>query len=119
VSISSGIALVLGGAAASLAALAIAAGADAASRRDTRVLLVNDTDHALTRLYASPVGDSYYNGNALFDRTLAPGQSLLMDFDFGARRCLIDVKAGFDDDSYRVKHGFNVCTQATLTFSGD
>ena len=63
-SISSGIALVLGGAAASLAALAIAAGADAASRRDTRVLLVNDTDHALTRLYASPVGDSYYNGNA-------------------------------------------------------
>ena len=97
------------------ASLAIASSASAA---DTRMVVVNSTNHTLVNVYASRISDPHYHGDWLGDRELAPGQSTVIDFDDGAGDCLMDVKGVFSDNTY-VHIQANVCTDDTVTFTGN
>ena len=98
----------VGLAAASIGALAVATSAGAYDvGHDTRVLVVNSTNHTLTNLYASRASDPRFHGDWLGSDELAPGQSMVIDFDDGANSCLMDVKGVFSDNTY-VQRRFDV-----------
>ncbi|HZZ89531.1 MAG TPA: hypothetical protein VFE13_14470 [Caulobacteraceae bacterium] len=106
-------------AAAAVAALAInATTAAARPAHDTRVLVVNSTNHTLTNLYASRTSDRHYHGDWLGDRELAPGQSMVIDFDDGTGACMMDIKGVFSDDT-DVERSFDVCAEPKIEFTGD
>ena len=92
--------------------------AGAAAAADTRVVVVNSTNHTLTNLYASSVRDSRYHGDWLGDIVLAPGEWTTVDFDDGDGSCLMDVKGHFSDGD-NVEQRFNVCTESRMEFTGD
>jgi len=104
-------------AASAAAVLMGAAGAAYAANR--HVLVVNDTNHTLTNLYASSVRDSEYHGDWLGRATLSPGESVVIDFDDGRGTCRMDVKALFSDETNVQQHDFNVCTRTTMRFTGN
>jgi hypothetical protein len=110
----------------SLRALAIAAvvtigvaSASAASAANRSVMVINETNHTMTNLYASGINDPNFHGDWLGRDTLAPGESMVINFNDGTGACLVDVKAVFNDNTYVSQHGFNVCTQYRMTFTGN
>jgi hypothetical protein len=106
--------LIAGFAAASVA-LAIAG---SASAHDNRMWVTNVTNHTLTNLFASRIADPHYHGDWLGDRELAPGQSMLVDFDDGTGACLMDIKGVFSDHT-SVHLRANVCRETQVRFSGN
>jgi hypothetical protein len=96
----------------------LAASATSAAAADRRVVVVNETNHTLTNLYASGVRDSRYHGDWLGRVVLHPGESIVVNFNDGTGACLMDVKGVFSDHTY-VSHRYNVCRGSEMTFSGD
>jgi hypothetical protein len=100
-----------------IAAIAIATASNAAAA-NRHVLVVNETNHTLTNLYASSINDSHYHGDWLGRSVIRPGESLVIDFDDGAGACLMDVKGVFSDET-SVTNRYNVCTGEEMTFTGN
>jgi len=100
------------------AATLFAASATNAAAADRRVVVVNDTNHTLTNLFASSVRDNRYHGDWLGRSVLHPGESVVVDFDDGSGACLMDVKGVFSDHT-SVTNRYNVCNGSEMTFSGD
>jgi hypothetical protein len=107
-------------AAAALASISLGlAAAGSAAAADYSVLVVNNTNHTLTNLYASSINDPNYHGDWLGRYVLHPGQSITINFNDGAGSCLFDVRGNFNDSTYVQQHGVNVCSDARITFNGD
>jgi hypothetical protein len=102
-----------------VATIAVAtASASSAAAANRHVLVVNETNHTLTNLYASSVRDNRYHGDWLGRSVIHPGESLVVDFDDGSGACLMDVKGVFSDET-SVTNRYNVCTGAEMTFTGN
>jgi hypothetical protein len=94
-----------------------AAGSASAARRS--VLVINDTNHTMTSLYASNIHDPHYHGDWLGRNVLNPGQSIVINFNDGAGACLFDVRGDFNDNTYVQRRSMNVCRDDRMTFIGD
>jgi hypothetical protein len=107
-------------AAAALATISLSlAAASSAAAANYSVLVVNNTNHTLTNLYASSIHDSNYHGDWLGRYVLHPGESITINFDDGDGSCLFDVRGEFNDNTYVQQHSVNVCSDYRLTFNGD
>lgn len=105
------------GFAVAIAAIAVATASSAAAA-NRHVLVVNETNHTLTNLYASSVNDSRFHGDWLGRSVIHPGESLVVNFDDGGGACMMDVKGVFSDET-TVTDRYNVCVGAELTFTGN
>jgi hypothetical protein len=94
-----------------------AAGSAAAANRS--VLVINDTNHVMTNLYASNTSDPNYHGDLLGRDVLSPGESVVINFTDGAGACFFDVRGDFNDSTYVQRHSVNVCSDYRLIFNGD
>jgi hypothetical protein len=104
---------------AAVTAISLAAAAGSASAARRSVLVVNETNHTMTNLYASSIHDPNYHGDWLGRYVLHPGQSIVINFSDGTGSCLFDVRGEFNDNTYVQRHGVNVCRDYRLTFNGD
>jgi hypothetical protein len=98
-------------AAATIAALSVTTTASA-DNHNRRILIVNDTHHALLRLYGSNVGADDWQEDVLGSGTLDAGERITVNFDDGSEYCNFDLKAVFDDGDEVIRRRFNVCTQS-------
>lgn len=109
--------LVRGAALISVAAIAIGA-ATGASAADRRVRIVNETNHTLVHLYgAGRVYNTYTDWLGRY--TLAPGASIVIDFNDGTGDCQMVLMGQFNDGDRVTNRSFNVCTETRLTYTGD
>ena len=80
--------------------------------RDRHVVVRNDTQTTLFRLYGSNVNRSSWEEDVLGSDVLAAGQSINVNWDDGSCECMFDFKAEFSDSTETVRRGFNVCTES-------
>ena len=72
------------GLAVAVAALAVTvATTSTAAAADRRVTVINETNHTMTRLYASNSADPNFHNDLLGDYVMRPGGSVTLDFDDG------------------------------------
>lgn len=100
-----------------LAGLALAAaltvlGADAATAADRRIKLINDTNVAMVTFNASNVTRRSWEEDILGQRTLAPGEEVIVNINDGSGSCRFDLRAIFADKDVVIRRDFNVCTQS-------
>jgi hypothetical protein len=95
--------------AATLAALALASMATAASAEDRHVNINNKTSTDMTELYASNTGTTDWQENLLGEAVLAAGATGTANIDDGSGYCKFDFKAVFSDGSEVVSEDNNVC----------
>ena len=108
------------GLAVAVAALAVTvATTSAAAAADRRVTVINETNHTMTRLYASNSADPNFHNDLLGDYVMRPGGSVTLDFDDGTGACSFDVRGVFSDGDKVERHRFNVCTETEMRFTGD
>lgn len=79
---------------------------------DRHVVVRNDTQTTLFRLYGSNVNRSSWEEDVLGSDVLAAGQSINVNWDDGSCECMFDFKAEFSDGTETVRRGFNVCTES-------
>ncbi len=101
------------------AATLTAVSATTASAANRYVLVVNHTNHTLTRLYAA--GRVYEGGYTdwLGRSTLAPGASMIINFNDGSGYCRMNMVGEFSDGDTVSQSGFNVCVEPRLEFTGN
>ena len=111
---------ILRGLALSVALVTIgAASASSAADQDRRVVVINETQHTITNIYASASSDPNYHGDILGNNSIAPGQKMTVDFADGGSTCAMDVKAVFNDGDKVETHSFDVCTRPEMRFTGN
>ncbi|GAB3730003.1 hypothetical protein GCM10028794_04910 [Silanimonas algicola] len=99
-----------------LALVGLASGT-ASAQEDRRVRIINETSHTIVRFYGSNAGTTDWEEDILGDDVLAPGQSVMINFDDGTGYCKFDFKAEFDDGDEVVKHGIDVCEISSFRFT--
>lgn len=89
----------------------------ASAQEDRRVRIINETNHTIVRFFGSNAGTTDWEEDILGDDVLAPGQSVVINFDDGTGYCKFDFKAEFDDGDEVVKHGIDVCEISSFRFT--
>ena len=97
--------------------LAGLASGTASAQEDRRVRIINETNHTIVRFFGSNAGTTDWEEDILGDDVLAPGQSVVINFDDGTGYCKFDFKAEFDDGDEVVKHGIDVCEISSFRFT--
>jgi hypothetical protein len=97
--------------------LAGLASGTASAQEDRRVRIINETSHTIVRFFGSNAGTTDWEEDILGDDVLAPGQSVVINFDDGTGYCKFDFKAEFDDGDEVVKHGIDVCEISSFRFT--
>lgn len=87
------------------------------AQEDRRVRIINETSHTIVRFFGSNAGTTDWEEDILGDDVLAPGQSVVINFDDGTGYCKFDFKAEFDDGDEVVKHGIDVCEISSFRFT--
>ena len=99
-----------------VAAMVGAAGAASAANRQVRV--TNNTNHALTKLYAAGTHYAHYR-DWLGRSVLYPGETMMIDFSDGSGDCSLVMVAHFNDNEDVTHYGVNVCRLAVVEFNGN
>ena len=94
----------------------LASGA-ANAQEDRRVRIINETSHTIVRFFGSNAGTTDWEEDILGDDVLAPGQSVVINFDDGTGYCKFDFKAEFSDGDEVVKSGIDVCEISSFRFT--
>lgn len=103
--------------AAALALVAVASGTARADSEDRRVRIINETNHTITHFYGSNVGTDKWEEDILGEDVLAPGKSVVVNFDDGTGYCKFDFKAKFDDGDEVIKNNIDVCQISSFRFT--
>jgi hypothetical protein len=93
------------------------AAAPANAQEDRNVQIINETQHAIVRFYASNVSRDSWEEAILGQDVLPVGQSVNINFDDGSGACLYDFKAVFDDGEELVRSGIDVCSIGTYRYT--
>ncbi|MEQ1725093.1 MAG: toll/interleukin-1 receptor domain-containing protein [Sphingopyxis sp.] len=88
------------------------AGSQCTDGRDRHVVVANDTQTTLFRLYGSNVNRTDWEEDVLGSAVLNAGQSINVNWDDGSCECMFDFKAVFSDGTETVRRAFNVCTES-------
>ncbi len=81
----------------------------AASAQDRRVKVINETAFTVVEFYGSNAGSESWEEDVLGEDVLAPGQSVIVNFDDGSGYCKFDFLAKFEDGDQVEKRGIDVC----------
>lgn len=94
------------------AALFFATDAEAACSdgKNRRVRVINNTATTMRYLYGSNIGTNDWQEDVLGRRVLAPGETIVVNWDDGTCYCTFDFKAVFADGVEVVNRRYNVCT---------
>ena len=84
--------------------------------KNRRVRMQNDTRFTIVRLYGSRQSTDDWEEDVLGDGVLAPGRSVVVNWDDGTCACIYDFKAIYSDDDTSTKFGVNVCSISTFRF---
>jgi hypothetical protein len=99
-------------AAGTISALTLTNGAKA-TEYDRSVDVVNQSDQAIVRLYASNVGRHGWGPNLLGPNLLSPGYIQRLNLDDGTGYCRFDFKSVMRDGTSVIDWGVNVCEVAS------
>ena len=94
----------------------LAALGGAAEAADRRVLIANESSRAMVALYGSRAGGPT-DENKLAEAPLAPGGSVIVDFDDGSGYCSFAFRAVFDDGVELLRPRVNVCEVGTYRYT--
>ena len=89
--------------------------AQSADGQDRRVLIENRSSQAIVYVRGSPTSESSFGGDRIPDRTIASGQSGVVDFDSNSRSCMYDLRATLADGSNIDRMNVNVCRVSRWT----
>lgn len=82
--------------------------------------LANRTDHTITRVLASNIGDSTFDPiDLLGDETIPPNSSLLIAPFDAQGWCRFDLRVTFRNGDQQDVYDVNVCEATRLTMYGD
>jgi hypothetical protein len=84
---------------------------------DHHVTIVNATDTALVRFYASTSDKESWNGNMLTNRVIKPGESIRVNVVDGSDACLFDFRADFEDGDKLLHSKIDVCRISSYRYS--
>lgn len=90
------------------AAIALFAGGVAAED-DRRIKVINETDFTIVEFYGSNAGSESWEEDVLGEDVLAPGQSVVINFNDGSGYCRFDFLIKFEDGDQVEKRGIDVC----------
>ena len=110
---------ILRGLASGVALISLSAATASSAAEDRRVVVINETQHTITNIYASATSDPNYHGDILGTYSIAPGQKMTVDFGDAGATCAMDVKAVFNDGDKVETHSFDVCTRSEMRFTGN
>lgn len=86
-----------------------------AAANDRRVEVINNTGYTIVEFYGSNTGTSNWEEDILGVDVLAPGESVVINFDDSSGYCMFDVKAVFEDGEEVVRDGLDVCITESFT----
>jgi hypothetical protein len=98
---------------ATLATLAISAGARAQSRLDFS--LVNRTGYEISEVYVGPTSSSSWGRDILGQDTLPNAQTVNIGFNRNASTCMWDVKVVYSDRDETEWRNVNLCNISRMT----
>ena len=88
-----------------------------AQAEDRRVTIVNNTGYTITNFYGSNTGSGSWKEDILGKSTIAPGESVVINFDDSSGYCMFDFKAVFEDGDELIDEKVDVCTIGTFTYN--
>lgn len=91
---------------------AASSGGSCTDGRNRHVMVINDTQTTLFRLFGSNVNRTSWEEDVLGSRVLSAGQRIDVNWDDGTCMCNFDFKAEFSDGTETVRRNFNVCTES-------
>lgn len=91
----------------------------AAQTEDRHVRIINETDYAMVRFYASNISKGDWEEDILGQSVLASGASVNINIDDGSGFCLYDFKAVFDDGDELVRKKVDVCKISSYRYTED
>jgi hypothetical protein len=91
--------------------------ATSASAEDRRVKIINETSVAITHFYGSNAGSGSWEEDILGQDTLAPNQSVIINFDDVSGYCKFDFKVKFSDGDEVIREGVDVCESTVYRLS--
>ena len=107
----------LKGAAAGLLAGLAALAPGGAEALDRRVRIVNDSHHDIIRFFATNVSVRDWQDSLLGNDVLAPGKSMVLNFEDGSGYCRFRFRAVFDDGVSLERPSINVCEVGTYRYT--
>jgi hypothetical protein len=94
-----------------------AAGPQMRDGQNRRVRIHNQTGRAWTQFQISESGTGAWSDNRLAARGVAPGASMLINFDTGSGACRYDLRAQLEGGGELARTGVNVCAIADYYFT--
>lgn len=91
---------------------AASSGGHCTDGRNRHVMVINDTQTTLYRLFGSNVNRTSWEEDVLGSRVLSAGERIDVNWDDGTCMCNFDLKAEFSDGTETVRRNFNVCTES-------
>ena len=82
-----------------------------------RIRMVNNTSYTIRRMYGSNQSSNSWEEDVLGEDVLAPGQSVVVNWDDNTCSCMFDFKVVYSDGDTSTKSGVNVCSVSTFTFN--
>lgn len=87
--------------------------ASSAQALDRRVRIVNKSSDFIYQVFGSNRDRSDWEEDVLGDDVLAPGDSIIVNFNDRSGYCIFDLKAVTREGAEAVRYGFNVCSMST------
>lgn len=88
-----------------------------AEAADRRIKVINKSDYPMVKFQASNTKRKSWEEDILGDKTLMPGQSVIVNIDDGSGSCMFDLRATFEGSRKAEKRGVNVCTMTSWTIN--
>ena len=83
------------------------------------VRIVNNSDQLITHLQGSPTNQQEWGEDRIPTTTLAAGSSVIVDFDDNNEQCRYDLRARFQDGTFRERRDVNICEVAEWIITSD
>lgn len=88
-----------------------------AEAADRRMKVINKSDYPMIKFQASNTKRKSWEEDILGDKTLLPGQSVVVNLDDGSGSCMFDLRAVFEGNRKAEKRNVNVCTTTSWTIN--
>lgn len=97
--------------ASALLASALPASAACNDKRNRWITIVNDTERTIMYVYASNVGTSSWGRDKLNTDVIGPGESVDINAEDSSCRCMMDLRAESDGNTFWQRFNYNVCSR--------